>query len=142
MLEAPERRDVPAGARVSRAPRSGRGGRHRVVARVAKACMDPKRTSRAPAGTRGEVHSSPDEDQRRIIARRLELRKRAGTYAPGPPALRVPQAALGKHRADQRSPGEHGGVCGGLESRCFPALKTQNHTNGFSLELRKATTGM
>jgi hypothetical protein len=30
-----------------------------------------------------------------------------------------------------------GGRCGGLESRCFPAFKTQNYTNGFSLELRR-----
>jgi hypothetical protein len=67
------------------------------------AVLQPKENpARTGQGTRGEV-GHIDEDQRRIIARRLELRKaRERTCAPGPPEpLCVPQAALGKHRTNQ-----------------------------------------
>jgi hypothetical protein len=65
----------------------------------------------------------------RIIARRLTARAHG---APGTPELWVPQVCCwGKPRADQGSPASTGGVCGALESRCFPASKTQNNEERF-----------
>jgi hypothetical protein len=49
-------------------------------------------------------------------------------HAPGPlEPLCVPQAALGETPGRPRIAYEQGGLCGGLESRCFPASETQNH---------------
>jgi hypothetical protein len=37
---------------------------------------------------------------------------------------------------------EQGGLCGGLESRCFPASKTHNNDDGFLWNCAIANTGM
>ena len=53
------------------------------------------------------------------------------------------RSAWGKHRADQGSPASTGGVCGGLESRCFPCIEKLRTTPTVSVwNCASATTGV
>jgi hypothetical protein len=63
--------------------------------------------------------------------------------APGPPELCVPQVCLGEAPGRPRVAGEHGGVCGGLESRCFPCIEKLRTTPTVSVwNSASATTGV